>query len=95
MDKITYALPTILDAADQTLHQGVGLADLCSDVERKTNALVADFQGVGAEGFFMHQQEMLRALKHLAETVGFHGNAVQSVCESASITDRTVAGFFG
>ncbi|HSA39039.1 MAG TPA: secretion protein, partial [Mycobacterium sp.] len=82
MDKITYALPTILDAADQTLTHGIGLTDLCSDVERKTNALVADFQGVGADGFFLHQQELLRSLKHLAETVGLHGNAVHTVCEN-------------
>ncbi|BBZ67553.1 MAG: secretion protein [Mycolicibacterium insubricum] len=95
MDKITYALPTILDAAGQTVQHGVGLADISGDVEAKTNALVADFQGIGADGFFLHQQELLRALKHLAETVGNHGGAVQTVCDSAAITDQTVANFFG
>ncbi|MCV7192920.1 WXG100 family type VII secretion target [Mycolicibacterium brumae] len=94
MDKITYALPTIVDAADQTVHHGAGLLEIIGDVERKTNALIADFQGIGADGFFLHQQQLLTALKHLADTVGRHGNAVHTVCDSATVTDNTIATFF-
>ena len=93
-DQITYVPGAVADfAAGVGNYHGV-LQDIHDDAMNRTNALAEFFQGVGADGFFDAQAQMLTGLQGLVDTVGQHGVTTTHVLENAIATDQHIRGLF-
>lgn len=93
-DHIVYNHGAVIGFAGEVGAQAAQLTEIHGDVLNLTQALGEFFQGHGATAFFDAQQQMLRGLEDLIQTVSRHAHTVHNVDEMAQATDAQIGGFF-
>lgn len=93
-DHIVYNHGAVVGFAGEVGAQAAQLMEIHSDTLNATSALSEFFQGHGATAFFDAQQQMLRGLEDMINTVSRHGQTVHSVDEMAQATDAQIGSLF-
>lgn len=91
MSEITYHYAAVGSFASDVGQRAAQLMEIHQDIQQRTHALADYFIGKGATTFFDAQQQMLRGLEGLIQTVSQHGHTVANTLESAQATDGQIA----
>lgn len=93
-DQIVYNHAAVSGLSGDIAAQASQLMEIHDDVLHITQQLAEFFQGHGATTFFDAQQQMLRGLQDMIQTVSLHGHTVNTVHENAITTDHQTSLFF-